>query len=201
MPKRPSFASSWITSRGQDALLEPVADLRHDLLADELPHRVADRLLLVVEQGVDREEVERVERGERVRRDGHEEEPPGAWRAKEGSTNFIEKWQCVARSLRSVDRPCTISRSPLRDLRCRCAPPRGRSRLSGSDHRVGPDVRHRRPGAEPRRDVARHGRASTRVRNVRQALPRCLLPARATGGAVCVSRRRFPPECSAFDRR
>ena len=47
---------------GQDALLEPVADLGHDLLADELPHRVADRLLLVVEQGVDREEVERVER-------------------------------------------------------------------------------------------------------------------------------------------
>ena len=46
----------------EDPLLEPVADLRQDLLADELPHRVADRLLLVVEQGVDREEVERVER-------------------------------------------------------------------------------------------------------------------------------------------
>ena len=46
----------------EDALLEPVTDLGHDLLADELPHRVADRLLLVVEQRVDCEEVERVER-------------------------------------------------------------------------------------------------------------------------------------------
>ena len=48
----------------QDALLEPVADLGQHLLADELPHRVPDRLLLVVEQRVDREEVEGVERGQ-----------------------------------------------------------------------------------------------------------------------------------------
>ena len=67
MPKRPSFASSCDHLARQDALLEPVADLGHDLLADELPHRVADRLLLVVEQRVDREEVERVERGGRRR--------------------------------------------------------------------------------------------------------------------------------------
>ena len=44
----------------QDSLLEPVADLRHHLLADELADRVADRLLLVVEEGVEREEVERI---------------------------------------------------------------------------------------------------------------------------------------------
>ena len=66
----------------EDAPLEPVADLGHDLLADELAHRVADRLLLVVEQRVDREEVERVERGQRVGRDGHRGEPPGWGRAK-----------------------------------------------------------------------------------------------------------------------
>ena len=45
----------------QDALLEPVAHLRQHLLADEGAHGVADRPLLVVEQRVDREEVERVE--------------------------------------------------------------------------------------------------------------------------------------------
>ena len=43
----------------QDPLLEPLADLRQDPLADELPDSVADRLLLVVEKGVDREEVAR----------------------------------------------------------------------------------------------------------------------------------------------
>ena len=47
----------------QDALLEPLADVRHDPLAHELAHGVADRLLLVVEQRVDREEVARVELG------------------------------------------------------------------------------------------------------------------------------------------
>ena len=45
----------------EDALLEPVSDLGEDLLADELPHGVADRLLLLVEERVDREEVEGVE--------------------------------------------------------------------------------------------------------------------------------------------
>jgi hypothetical protein len=45
----------------QDRLLEPVADLGEDPLADELPHRVADRALLVVEEGVECEEVARVE--------------------------------------------------------------------------------------------------------------------------------------------
>ena len=47
----------------QDPLLEPVADVRQHVLAHEGAHGVADRPLLVVEQGVDREEVERVERG------------------------------------------------------------------------------------------------------------------------------------------
>ena len=47
----------------QDPLLEPVADLRHHALADELPDGVADLPLLVVEQRVEREEVERVECG------------------------------------------------------------------------------------------------------------------------------------------
>ena len=56
----------------QHAALEPVADLGHDLLADELAHGVADRPLLVVEERVDREEVERVERcGLLGRRGGH----------------------------------------------------------------------------------------------------------------------------------
>ena len=45
------------------ALLEPVADLVEDVVADELAHGVADRPLLVVEERVDVEEVERVERG------------------------------------------------------------------------------------------------------------------------------------------
>ena len=47
----------------QDALLEPLADVRHDALLDELPHGVADRALLVFEQRVDGEEVTRIERG------------------------------------------------------------------------------------------------------------------------------------------
>ena len=47
----------------EDPLLEPVADVGQHLLADEGAHRVADRPLLVVEEGVDPEEVERVERG------------------------------------------------------------------------------------------------------------------------------------------
>ena len=47
----------------QDSLLEPVADVGQDVLAHEGADGVADRLLLVVEEGVDREEVERVERG------------------------------------------------------------------------------------------------------------------------------------------
>ena len=45
----------------EDTLLEPVADFVEDVVADELPHGVADRPLLVVEKRVDREEVERVE--------------------------------------------------------------------------------------------------------------------------------------------
>ena len=61
---------------GKDALLEPVADVGHDLLADELPHGVADRLLLVVEKGVDRKEVVGVERRKSGCR-GHGLEPPG----------------------------------------------------------------------------------------------------------------------------
>ena len=44
-------------------LLEPVADLVQDVVAHELPDRVADGALLVVEEGVDREVVERVEGG------------------------------------------------------------------------------------------------------------------------------------------
>ena len=63
----------------EDALLEPVADLGQDLLADELPHGVPDRLLLVVEERVDREEVERVESGRGGGR-GHGKEPPGVER-------------------------------------------------------------------------------------------------------------------------
>ena len=54
----------------QDPLLEPVADVGQDALPHELAHGVPDRPLLVVEQRVEGEEVERVERGLRVG-DGH----------------------------------------------------------------------------------------------------------------------------------
>ena len=47
----------------QDPLLEPVADLGQDALAHELAHGVADRAFLVVEERVERQEVERVEIG------------------------------------------------------------------------------------------------------------------------------------------
>jgi len=46
----------------QDALLEPLAHVGDDPLAHEFTHRVADRLLLVVEQRVDGEKVARIER-------------------------------------------------------------------------------------------------------------------------------------------
>ena len=45
----------------EDALLEPVADLVEDVVAHELADGVADRPLLVVEEGVDREVVEGIE--------------------------------------------------------------------------------------------------------------------------------------------
>ena len=44
----------------QDPLLEPLADLRQDPLAHPGPNGVADRLLLVAEERVDRQEVERI---------------------------------------------------------------------------------------------------------------------------------------------
>src|SRR6266404_4462731 len=46
----------------QDPLLEPLADVGDDARTHELPHGVADRTLLVVEERVEREEVARVER-------------------------------------------------------------------------------------------------------------------------------------------
>ncbi len=48
----------------EDPLLEPVAHVREDVLAHELPDGVSDRLLLVVEELVDREVVEGIEGGE-----------------------------------------------------------------------------------------------------------------------------------------
>src|SRR5437868_3791314 len=56
----------------QDRLLEPLTDLREHPLAHELPHRVADGAFLVVEEGVDREEVAGIERG-RLGGGGHAE--------------------------------------------------------------------------------------------------------------------------------
>ncbi len=47
----------------EDPLLEPVADLVEHVVAHELPDGVANRTLLVVEEGVDPEVVERVEGG------------------------------------------------------------------------------------------------------------------------------------------
>ena len=61
MPKRPSFASSAITSRGRMPCSNQSPTSGSDLLADELAHGVPDRPLLVVEKRVDREEVEGVE--------------------------------------------------------------------------------------------------------------------------------------------
>ena len=52
-----------MSSRGRIPCSNQSPTSGHDLLADELPHGVADRPLLVVEQRVEREEVERVERG------------------------------------------------------------------------------------------------------------------------------------------
>ena len=60
-PEEPELRQLLEDLAREDPLLEPVADLRDDALADELPHGVADRPLLVVEERVEREEVERVE--------------------------------------------------------------------------------------------------------------------------------------------
>ena len=67
-PEEPELAELRDQLAREDPLLEPVADLGEDVLADELPHRVANRPLLVVEEGVDREVVERVESRELGRR-------------------------------------------------------------------------------------------------------------------------------------
>ena len=55
----------------EDALLEPVADLVEDVVAHELPDGVANRAFLVVEEGIDREVVERVEGGGTLGRGRH----------------------------------------------------------------------------------------------------------------------------------
>ena len=62
-PEEPELRELLDELAREDPLLEPVADLGQNALADELPHGVADRPLLVVEERVEREEVERVERG------------------------------------------------------------------------------------------------------------------------------------------
>src|SRR5260370_16257961 len=66
----------------QDPLLEPLADVGHDARTHELPHGVANRALLVVEERVEREEVARVER-RLLRRRRHRRAmvlSPGDWR-------------------------------------------------------------------------------------------------------------------------
>src|SRR5206468_2603584 len=77
----------------QDRLLEPFADIRHDPLAHPTPNRVADRLLLVVEQRVDREEVARIEvgrlRGRRHGRIVEEGYPAGARRASASDSHDV----------------------------------------------------------------------------------------------------------------
>ena len=55
---------------GQDALLEPVAHVRQHAVAHEGADGVADRALLVVQEGVEREEVEGIELGGCCRRGG-----------------------------------------------------------------------------------------------------------------------------------
>ena len=61
IPSSPSAPSSFATSRGNVAALEPVLDARQHPVADELAHGVADHPLLVGEERVDVEEVERVD--------------------------------------------------------------------------------------------------------------------------------------------
>jgi lactoylglutathione lyase len=56
---------------GEVALLEPVADLVEDVVSHELAHRVPNRPLLVVEERVERQVIERVERA-RFLRHGHD---------------------------------------------------------------------------------------------------------------------------------
>ena len=58
-------------SRGNIAGLEPVADVRQDAAANEVAHGVSNRALLVVEQRVDVEVVERVECRRPFRGRGH----------------------------------------------------------------------------------------------------------------------------------
>ena len=73
----------------QQALLEPLADLGQDALADELAHRVADRALLLGEESVDGEEVAGVELGRcgRLRRDA--KEPSSARERRERGVDVV----------------------------------------------------------------------------------------------------------------
>ena len=59
--EQPELRQLCIDLTREDALLEPLADLRQHALPDELAHGVADRALLVGEQRVDGEEVARVD--------------------------------------------------------------------------------------------------------------------------------------------
>ena len=69
-PEQPELRELLDQLAREDPLLEPVADVREHALAHELAHGVADRALLVDEQRVDGEEVERVEGGGLLGRDG-----------------------------------------------------------------------------------------------------------------------------------
>ena len=73
----------------QQALLEPLADLGQDALADELADRVADRALLLGEESVDGEEVAGVELGRcgRLRRDA--KEPSSARERRERGVDVV----------------------------------------------------------------------------------------------------------------
>ena len=124
----------------EDALLEPVADLGEDLLADELPHGVADRLLLLVEERVDREEVEGVESWA-ARRSWPRSEPPESKRVTGRNTieNVPEPTPRVVRR----------GRAPSGRLRAR---PRSGSRSTRSARVVGERLRRRaRRDDEPSR--------------------------------------------------
>ena len=128
----------------EDALLEPVSDLGQDLLADELPHGVADRLLLLVEERVDREEVEWVESGRGGGR-GHGKGPPE-----------------VERVTLKIYRKCARAETPGPSGRGRtppvaCARDRDRDPEALGQPRVGECLRHgagrahdARPGAGAR---------------------------------------------------
>jgi hypothetical protein len=60
-PEKPEIGESFRDLPREDGVLEPRIDAREDLVADEVAYGIPDRALLVVEEPVDLEVVERVD--------------------------------------------------------------------------------------------------------------------------------------------